>query len=87
MILQKLEAMDKRLGDVEKEVKRTNPKDQIPTRCDQNNTRNYNGTGDRGQAGRGYHDYGRGQGQYRGRYRGGYRGGDTYGQSYPNRGG
>lgn len=55
MILQKLEAMDKRLGDVEKEVKRTNPKDQLPPRSDQNNARNYNGTGDRGQAGRGYH--------------------------------
>lgn len=88
LILQKLEAMNKRLGDVEKEVKRANPKDQLPLRSNQNDTRNYIGTS-RGQAGRGYHHYGRSQGQYRGGYGGGYRGGnrggDTYGQSYPNR--
>lgn len=83
LILQKLEAMDKRIGDVEREVKRVNTKDRYPTSTEQNSTKNYNHTGNRSHSTvRGYY-YGRGRGQFRG----GNRGTAIRGQSYPHRGG
>ena len=42
LILRKLDAMERRIGDVEREVKQSNDKNQLPKNNNQSNGRYYN---------------------------------------------
>ena len=80
LILRKLDAIEKRIGDVEREVKQSNAKNQLPQNTYQSNSRYYDNAANR-ERGKGYKSFTKNRGQFRG-----HKGGATDGSSYPNKG-